>query len=332
MKKYLNYGLILFLTIISLLSCKKENNGSLSTVVTYTPLYISSTAATVGCLVKSDGGSGVVDCGIYISNSPNPETSNQKLKIGSDTGLYLGQIIGILPNVKYYVKAYAVNSKGESLGDQVDFTTPNVITDIDNNLYNTVKIQSQLWMAENLKTTKYLNGDLIGTTITATANISNENTPEYQWAYNGDESNIATYGRLYTWYAVTDSRGVCPTGWHVPSDDEWHSLALTLDASAQLTNGMESTFAGGMLRENGTTHWTSPNTGATNETLFSALPGGYRYYDGKFNSINTGGIWCSTTQNNTDDTWNRYLFFSAGNLNRAPDYKTNGYSVRCKKD
>jgi uncharacterized protein (TIGR02145 family) len=333
MKKNYFYGFFLLVAIsITLLCCKKEDNSILSTVETYNPLYISSTAATVGCWVKSDGGSGIVDCGIYISDAPNPETSSTKLKIGSDTGLFLGQVTGFLPNVKYYIKAYAVNTKGESLGEQLDFTTPAQIRDFDNNLYKTVKIVNQTWLAENLKTTRYRNGDLIGTTALPATNISGENAPKYQWAYEGDESNMTAYGLLYTWYAATDSRGLCPTGWHLPTDAEWHTLALSLDAEAQIIDGMESITAGGKLREAGTSHWTSPNTGANNISLFSALPGGYRYYDGKYNDIKNSAIFCSSTENNSDDIWNRYLFFSAANLNRAPDYKNNGYSVRCIKD
>ena len=83
---------------------------------------------------------------------------------------------------------------------------------------------SQVWMVENLKTTIYRNGDLVGTTTPATLDITSENTPEYQWAYDGIESNVVTYGRLYTWYAVTDSRNICPTGWHFPSDAVWITL------------------------------------------------------------------------------------------------------------
>ena len=103
----------------------------------------------------------------------------------------------------------------QSCKKEVDYS----LQDIDGNVYdNTVTIGTQIWMTENLRTTRYSNGDSIGTT---TLDISGESTPKYQWAYDGNESNVATYGRLYTWYAVTDSRNVCPVGWHVPSDAEW---------------------------------------------------------------------------------------------------------------
>ena len=119
------------------------------------------------------------------------------------------------------------------------------VVDIDGNSYKTVKIGSQEWMAENLKTTKYRNGDSIKTTIPSTLDLTNETSPKYQWAYGGIESNVATYGRLYTWYAVTDSRNVCPIGWHIPSDSEWTILTNYL-------GGINT--AGGKMKEIGTTH------------------------------------------------------------------------------
>ena len=110
------------------------------------------------------------------------------------------------------MRAYATNSGGTAYGEDVTFTTlsSNTVSDAEGNIYNIIGIGTQVWMAENLKTTRYRNGDLIGTTTSADLDITAEDTPKYQWAYNGNESNVATYGRLYTWYAVTDSRNVCP--------------------------------------------------------------------------------------------------------------------------
>ncbi len=197
------------------------------------------------------------------------------------------------------------------------------VTDKDGNVYKIVTIGTQVWMAENLKTTKYRNGDLIGTTTPATLDIHLESTPKYQWAYDGNESNVSTYGRLYTWYAVTDSRNVCPTGWHLPNNTEWTTLTTYL--------GGES-VAGGKLKETGTTHWISPNTGATNETGFTALPGGGRdSYGGSFDVGRNGGWW-SSIDYNTNSAWYLYLYNDDNNVNRPSDSKGNGYSVRCLKD
>ncbi len=140
------------------------------------------------------------------------------------------------------------------------------ITDGDGNIYTTVTIGTQVWLNENLKTTRYRNGDIIGTTSPATLDIRGESEPKYQWVYNGDEDNAATYGRLYTWYVITDSRGLCPAGWHIPSNTEWGILDSFLGGG---------NLSGGKLKEAGTSHWLSPNIGADNSTGFTALPGGF---------------------------------------------------------
>ena len=204
------------------------------------------------------------------------------------------------------------------------YSSSEPITDIDGNIYATVKIGNQVWMAENLKTTKYKNGDLIGTTTPAALDIYGESMPKYQWAYDGNEDNVATYGRLYTWYTITDSRGVCPTGWHVPTDGEWTELTNYLSGES---------VAGGKLKESGTIHWASPNTGANNESGFTALPGGSRTAAGVFNYIGSLGFWWSATEEYTDYAWYRIMYYNGSNVYRDYDYGSkDGFSVRCIKD
>jgi len=209
---------------------------------------------------------------------------------------------------------------------------PFSMTDADGNVYTSVTIGTQVWMVENLKTTKFCNGDLIGTTNPPTLDIQTPypSKPKYQWAYNGNESNVATYGRLYTWYAATDSRGVCPTGWHVPTDAEWHTLILNLDANAQ-PYGIESSIAGGKLKEAGTTHWSAPNEGATNSSGFTAIPGGFRGYQGMFDQIDLLGYWWSSTEFSSDPFY-RYLIYDSSYVKRYSTYTHNGFSIRCLKD
>jgi uncharacterized protein (TIGR02145 family) len=197
------------------------------------------------------------------------------------------------------------------------------VKDIDGNVYTSVTIGTQVWMVENLKTTKYSNGDLIGTTTTATLDISLETTPKYQWAYDGNENNVTTYGRLYTWYAVMDSRNVCPTGWHVPSDAEWTALTKYLGGKR---------VAGGKLKEIGTTHWQSPNTGATNETGFTALPSGGRSNYGSYGTFGYFGIWWSSTESATLDAYILRLTYDRRKVYRNSGYKYSGFSIRCLKD
>ena len=195
--------------------------------------------------------------------------------------------------------------------------------DIDGNIYTTVKIGTQTWMKENLKTTKYRNGDPIGTTTPATLDITAETAPKYQWAYAGNVSNVATYGRLYTWYAATDSRSICPTGWHLPTDAEWTTLTTFLGGE---------TIAGGKLKETGTNHWISPNTGATNSSGFTALGGGYRIDGGAFSAFGSYGAWWSSTENNTLSVWHRYMYWSVSDVNRSYSSKSHGLSARCLRD
>lgn len=226
-------------------------------------------------------------------------------------------------------KDEANNNSGIIFNPNLTYGT---ITDIDGNMYKTIQIGTQTWMAENLKTTHYLNGDLIGTTTPATLDISGEITPKYQWAYNGNESNVATYGRLYTWYAVTDSRNVCPTGWHVPTDAEGHTLVLTVDAEAQVVFGDESSIAGGKLKEVGTMHWTSPNTGADNSNGFTAIPSGDRYPYGSFRNLGNYSIWWSSTEGDIANAWYRSTSYDYTVVIRSYSMESFGSSVRCVKD
>jgi uncharacterized protein (TIGR02145 family) len=203
--------------------------------------------------------------------------------------------------------------------------TPASVIDIDGNVYNTLTIGTQVWLAENLKTTKYRNGDTIGTTYPATINITGETNPKYQWAYDGNENFAATYGRLYTWYAVTDNRYLCPSGWHVPSEAEWTILSEFLGGDS---------IAGGKLKQTGTSYWNNPNTGATNQTGFSALPGGYRDDDGFFADMGNYGLWWTETEFKEDLAKYMRMGYNYTDLINS-DYlygKSYGFSVRCLKD
>lgn len=211
-------------------------------------------------------------------------------------------------------------------GCKKDLTDAVVIIDQDEDTsYYTasVTIGTQVWMTKNLKTRRYRNGDKIWTTIPSTLDITTESTPKYQWAYNGNENNIDIFGRLYTWYTITDSRGVCPRGWHVPSDEEWNILITYLEGKL---------YAGGNLKETGTEHWTAPNAGATNATDFSALPGGYRFYYGRFSDFGFSGFWWSSTESSDSGAYGRGMFSYNNQVPRFTFSKNDGLSVRCIKD
>ncbi|MGC1390480.1 MAG: FISUMP domain-containing protein [Bacteroidales bacterium] len=204
-------------------------------------------------------------------------------------------------------------------------------TDYDNNNYPIVEIGTQVWMAENLKTTKYNDGTAIPNETDNTAWRS-LTTGAYS-DYDNTPSTSITYGRLYNWYTVDNNantkvasnggKNVCPTSWHVPTDAEWSTLTTYL--------GGES-VAAGKLKETGTTHWTTPNTGATNESGFTALPSGYHDYDGTYDGIGCTGYWWSTTEYSTIYTFDRCMYCSHGDIFRYVNNLQSGYAVRCLRD
>jgi uncharacterized protein (TIGR02145 family) len=202
------------------------------------------------------------------------------------------------------------------------------VTDIDGNTYTTITIGTQEWMKENLKTTRYRNGDLIPTNL---SNTQWENTTEGAFSvYNDVAQYNNIYGKLYNWYAVADPRELCPTGWHVPSDGEWDILATFLGGNLAAGGKMKTV---GELQA-GTGFWESPNVEASNISGFSGLPGGSRNYLGVYGSINFDGIWWSSTQSNNSNyqAYSRFLFFYSGELNDFSGNFQDGFSVRCLKD
>ncbi len=209
-----------------------------------------------------------------------------------------------------------------------------LLTDIDGNVYQTVKIGDQLWMAENLRTTRYRNGDAIP------ANLSNnewQTTKSGAYAIyphndvdgiNSDEEMVESYGKLYNWHAVDDDRGLCPKGWHVPSDDEWHTLVDCLGGSDVAGGKMKST----RTELDAHPRWDSPNEGATNESGWSGLPGGQRLFNGIFGFIDSGFWWSSTEDiSHTRFAWYRWLYSHLGIIDRRSTCfsKDNAFSVRC---
>lgn len=196
------------------------------------------------------------------------------------------------------------------------------VTDIDGNIYQTIVIGNQCWMTENLKVTHYSNGDPI-------PNVIDNN----EWgglsigaycSYDNDESNISTYGLLYNWFAVNDSRNIAPEGWHVPSDEEWQTLVDYLGSEP---------VAGGKMKEVGTTHWSNPNTGATNESGFTALPGGHRSgLEGSFDDLGGFAFFWSYTEYGSSAAWFRLLTYWSSEITRNFYFKQMGFSVRCVRN
>ena len=192
------------------------------------------------------------------------------------------------------------------------------VKDIDGNVYKTVTIGTQTWMAENLKTTKFDDG----TPIPLATDYDEWHalaTPAYSW-YENNATSKNSYGALYNWYSVNSGK-LCPKGWHAPSDDEWTTLT---------NNFGTNDIAGGKLKETGTTHWQTPNGDATNEGGFTALPGGSRGSNGAFGDQGDFGYWWSSTGSNTTEAWYRIIGFLFEDVQRLSfGNKSSGYSVRC---
>jgi uncharacterized protein (TIGR02145 family) len=213
-----------------------------------------------------------------------------------------------------------------------DSDCPPTVTDYDGNVYQTVLIGDQCWMMENLKVTHYRNGDPIPH-VTDDGEWEGLSTGAY-CEYGNNPANVATYGRLYNWYAVDDSRNIAPEGWHVPTDEEGKQLEMYLGMSQSEADatGWRGTDEGGKLKEAGTTHWYAPNTGATNESGFTALPGGYRYSSGIFLGMGYFAYFWSSPENDSSYAWYRYLDRNNSQVLRSHPYEHYGFSVRCVRD
>ncbi|NDF59576.1 MAG: hypothetical protein EB100_00695 [Crocinitomicaceae bacterium] len=197
-----------------------------------------------------------------------------------------------------------------------------VVKDEEGHEYMTIQIGNQTWMAENLRATKYRNGDDIALSSKELKDITKEESPKYQWSYGGDEKNIESYGRLYTWFIVDDSRGICPTGWHIPTDSEWSELINVVDGDSK---------AAVKLRESGTQHWMKSKVETTNESGFTALPGGFRDAKGSFFVKGFNGYWWST-KGYVKMEFNKTTFSLSALVGTQEKIKRNGLSVRCLKD
>jgi uncharacterized protein (TIGR02145 family) len=231
------------------------------------------------------------------------------------------------PGTRYYVRAYVKNSEWTVYGGQMTFVTK--VADIEGNLYNTIIVGTQVWMAENLKTTS-LNDNTPLTEITDNAQWIATSSPAYCW-FDNDVSNKSTYGTLYNWYTVNSGK-LCPTGWHVPTDSEFNIMEISLGMAADQADlwGSRGTDHGTKIKN--TTGW-ADNGNGTNTSGLSALPGGYRFgATGEFFLLTTITYWWTATEHDADRGWYRRLDSGYTNVYRASTSKKGGKYVRCVKD
>ncbi|MDP4291229.1 MAG: fibrobacter succinogenes major paralogous domain-containing protein [Bacteroidota bacterium] len=323
------FCLFLFLFI----SCKKENKYSLPVLTTTVVTGINKTFAVTGGTINSDGGAVIKTRGICWSTNPVPTIIDTKTSFDYKNASFQDTAANLLPNTTYYVRAYASNIVGWGYGNVVSFTTPNVnvqfnpnlaygtLSDIDGNKYKTLTIGTQTWMAENLKVTHYRNGDPI-------PNVKDSST----WSmlskgaycdYVNSPENSATYGKLYNWFCVSDPRNIAPPGWHVPSFSEIYILITYLGGSPG---------AGDKLKEMGSINWSTPSS-STNASGFTALAGGDRQINGKYeNKLLYSIWWCNESSSNTCAYY--WLLYNNNSYVSVAESgnKAGGFSVRLIKD
>jgi uncharacterized protein (TIGR02145 family) len=309
-----------------------SNPGSLATITTTAVSNITGTTAVSGGNITNNGGSLVTQRGVCYSTSANPTTANSTIISGSGIGSFTSNLTGLTANTTYYVRAYAINSAGTAYGNQVSFTTttggsgivsnPGTGVTFNGYTYSSIILgNGQEWMAENLRTANYANGDPI---LNVTDPTQWYSLTTGAWAhYNNDIQYENPYGKLYNWNAAGDARNICPTGWHLPTDAEWMDLFDYMGGNL---------VAGGKMKITGTQYWQSPNTGATNESGFSGLPSGEILNDGFFYIGLVGAWWSSTDGGDAYNATSYYLGHAFGYVDHIFGDKKHGYSVRCIKN
>ncbi len=290
--------------------------GDFPTVNTTAPSGLTDTTATSGGNVINEGSAPVIARGVVWSALPNPTIAlSTKTVDGSGAGNFVSHLAGLSPNTNYHIRAYATNSFGTWYGTDYNFNTPT-------SLPADTLICSQRWTTQNLTVSNYKNGDPIPQ-VTDRTQWAALTTGAWCW-YNNDSATYAVYGKLYNWYAVNDPRGLAPAGWHIPNEIEWNTLYTCLGGAD---------VAGGKMKEAGTSHWQSPNNGATNSSGFTALPAGITDYNtGAFGELGFNGHWWTAT---SYDNIYAYLAVLRTNLVSAgvtTTPKNRGLSVRLIKN
>jgi uncharacterized protein (TIGR02145 family) len=302
-------------------------NTTIATIAVSLPGQTSLTGTVVGCNNQP------LSNGYIVVNNQAFFTNNGQFSASVCGSSCTVQAFGSNPWVSGQSQIVTLAGGSQAIGSlQVCNPVGSTVTDIDGNIYSTVVIGTQEWMQENLKTKHYKNGAAIPTGLSDTL-WQTTTTGAYADCDN-DTSISAIYGRLYNWYAVADPRGLCPTGWHEPEDWEWNVLVKAIDPNADTTciQCVQSAIAGGAMKEIGTTHWASPNAGATNSSGFTGLPGGYRSNNGPYNTIGLDGYWWSATHGSTTSAYNRFLNYNDNYVYSSSLDKTLGFSVRCVRD
>jgi uncharacterized protein (TIGR02145 family) len=287
---------------------------------------------TVGIHAEAfaEPGVNILEKGIIWSKdqSATLETAEGFTTEGGDSGTFTSFAINLKPGNTYFFRVYASNSIYTAYGNALLFKTwqacpeQAVVYDSEGNAYNTIQIDDQCWMKENLRTGVMLLDE----------NPADNSIIE-KWCYNNDTALCNKYGGLYNWQEILDykanfeqgekEQGICPDGWHIPDDSDWNKLVENLGGSV---------IAGGKLKEEGIGHWNEPNANGTNESGFTALPAGMYTSVSTFNYLGQNAYLWSTAEMGNLEAWTRTLYYSNQNVGRYSTLKTNGLSLRCIKD
>ncbi len=320
------------------------NQGVLAELTTSPIQNISNLSASSGGTITSSGGSPLIQRGVVWSTNPNPTLNNDFTVDGSGIGSFSSELSNLQEGTTYYVRAYAINSAGTAYGDELNFsTTPineGIISyegagvELDGYLYPTVILgNNQEWMAENLQTSIYSNGDEIANSTSDWSPVTTYGV----WAnINNVSQTLYPYGKYYNWYTVVDPRNVCPSGWHVPSNEDWNNLLNYLDPTTPgfPVEGQQSSTAGGMMKTVGEQYWLSPNGGATNESGFNGIPAGAKILGSSFLGVGANAFWWSANEYDNDNTygWFISLNYSDTSIGISGFKKYQGVPIRCIKD
>jgi uncharacterized protein (TIGR02145 family) len=337
--------------IWTLAGCDKEDPFGLPVLTTLPVTNISANMAKSGGDITDDGGAEITGRGLVWGTLQNPdiETHEGITAEGTGTGEFISTMTGLSPETTYYVRAFATNIAGTAYGNQLHFITgpydpgEGMIADVENNTYRTVIIGKQVWMAENLKTTFYRNGTPIDYPNSDNMAWAGNTSGAYAW-YDNDISNKNRYGALYNWYAINNPNGLCPSGWRVPRDEDWSQLIdylvdnyeeININNVAEKLKSCRQAGApmGGDCDTENHPRWDLHTAHyGTDDFGFSALPGGFRYSDGRYSNLGSYAGWWTSTRFVSSYAWSREMYHFTSQVRRYHDYAPNGFSVRCMQD
>ena len=316
--------------LLLLFSCSPDSTPPKSTSITTSLISdVNFTTVSSGADIASDGGQPITARGLVWSSAHNPTFDGMigsfYVDGGKGSGTFSSQISNLELGSTYFVRAYAINSLGTFYGNELTFTTKTFslgggTDDFDGNKYNSIILDKQEWLQSNLNVSHYRNGDPIPE---EEDDIKWQNLTTGAWCYAESKTeNGIVYGKLYNWYAVNDSRGLAPLGWHIPTDKEWNTFSDLLGGDMN---------AGGRMKEKSNIHWILPNQAATNSSGFTGLPGGFRAQNySSFVKLNS--FWWGSTENN-GGAFTLSLIYNTGYITKTSSFPKNyGLSVRCLKN